>query len=460
MEIYGTSHLGRTFSRRSFLEAGTLALFGAGVATHPVNARPRSGVVSPAAATAKRCILVYLLGGPPHQDMWDMKPDAPAEIRGPFAPIDSAVPGIQVCEHMPKLARQTNRLAIVRSVGYRNSDHPFMIYHTLTGRVSPRALGANTVLAPSRDDDPHMGSVVAKFAHANRAIPGYVAIPEVRVRMAVMPVSGGGRAGFLGAEYDPLAINEDPLKPEAGESLVLPSGISELRFQERQELLAVLDGFGPRQKVIQDYEAVRSAALRLTGTPDKSDGLVSLQNEPSALRDRYGRHRFGQSMLLARRLVERGVSFVAVHFNYMSKCDGWDTHANNFTCLKNELLPLFDQGLAALIDDLADRGLLDETLVVAMGEFGRTPKINANAGRDHWGECGSVVFAGGGIPGGQIIGASDANGAYITNSPHAPPDVVATIYHRLGINPHQQIFDLRLNRTMTLCDGKAIAFGA
>ncbi len=435
-------------SRRLLLEAGTLALFGGASRAAPVRAGD-----SAAGGRAKSCILVYLLGGPPHIDMWDLKPDAPAEIRGPFQSIETNVPGIRFGEHLPLLAQQADTLALLRSLTYPNNDHPFMTYHTLTGRVSPVPLEANTVLPPSRNDHPHMGAVVSKFKHTCTDVPGYVAIPEVRLRMQPLPVAGGGRAGMLGARYDPFDINDDPTQPLP--ALQLPFDVSAERFARRQSLLAVVDGHGPGSRPPDDYQALRNSASRLLGSTSTQE-IFSLDKEPEALRERYGMHRFGQSLLLARRLVENGVSFVAVHFNYMSLCDGWDTHAKNFPCLKDELLPLLDEGLSALLDDLSGRGLLDETLVVTMGEFGRTPKVNEQGGRDHWGSCASVVFAGGGTRGGTVVGASDKMGAYPTDHAVGPPDVVATIYHALGLKPESLMYDALLGRPMTLSDGRPI----
>jgi hypothetical protein len=439
--------------RRTFLEAGTRMLFASALAPRALEAGLAD--LPSGFGRAKRCILVYLLGGPPHLDMWDMKPHAPVEFRGPFRSITTSVPGTQVCEHLPRLAAQMQRLTIVRSVTYPNSDHPFMIYYTLTGRISPRALGANTVLAPSREDDPHLGSVVSRFVHTRRSVPGYVAIPEVQIRMKQIPVAGGGRAGFLGAEWDPLAVNEDPRDATCVTPLNLPDGVSRGRYQDRQHLLAVLDGRGLTTPETVPYAAVRRSASQLAESYH-GEGMFSLDREPATLRDRYGRHRFGQSLLLARRLIERQVSFVGVHFNHMSQCDGWDTHSDNFPSLQKELLPLLDQGLAALLDDLADRGLLDETLVVCLGEFGRTPRVNKQGGRDHWGQCGSVVMAGGGVRGGAVVGASDKTGALPTDCPVGPPDIIATIYHALGLKPQSEVFDSRLGRRVALVDGQAI----
>lgn len=438
-------------SRRRFLQAGTLALFAG--ARPAVASAASNGALASSFGRAKRCILVYLLGGPPQIDMWDMKPAAPVEIRGPFQSIASPVAGMRFCEHLPRLAGKAHDLAIVRSVTFPNNDHPAMIYHSLTGRESRVPLGANTVLPPSRSDDPHMGAVVARFRHRQPAVPGYVAVPEVRVRMMPLPVSGGGRAGLLGAAYDPLAINDDPREPLA--NLQLPAGLTAQRFADRQSLLAVVDGRAPRALNSADYQTFRSAASRLIGSAG-AGSMFALEQEPAATRDRYGRHRFGQSLLLARRLVENGVSFVGVHFNYMTKCDGWDTHQKNFEALQTELLPLLDEGLSALLADLKDRGMLDDTLVVTMGEFGRTPRVNKDGGRDHWGHCSSVLLAGGGIRGGNLIGASDNTCAFPAELPLAPADVVATIYHSLGLESHTLMHDA-LGRPLAICEGTPIS---
>jgi hypothetical protein len=441
-------------SRRRLLQAGTLALFaGAAPARLARGFSPRSSAGVESFGRAKRCILVYLLGGPPQIDMWDMKPHAPLEIRGPFKSIASRVEGMRFCEHLPRLAAHARDLAILRSVTFPNNDHPAMIYHTLTGRESRVPLGANTVLPPSRGDDPHLGSVVARFKHQTVGVPGYVAIPEVRVRMLPIPVSGGGRAGLLGAAYDPIAINEDPREQPSG--LRLPEELSAARFSERRSLLAMLDGRAPAALASRDYQTFRDSAAELIGA-SASGGMFSLEQESTSTRDRYGRHRFGQSLLLARRLVEHGVSFVGVHFNYMTKCDGWDTHQKNFEALKDELLPLLDEGLSALIEDLDQRGMLDETLVVVMGEFGRTPKVNKDGGRDHWGHCSSVLFAGGGVQGGNLVGASDKICAFPAELPVGPSDVVATIYHSLGLDARATMVD-PLGRPMTLSDGHVIS---
>lgn len=435
-------------SRRRLLQAGAISLL-AGAAKGEPRSEPLADAPS-GFGKAKHCILVYLLGGPPHLDLWDPKPLAPAEVRGPIKPIATRLSGVHFSEHLPKLAGRADRLAVVRSVTYPNHDHPYMIYFTLTGRVSPTPLGANTVLPPSRNDHPHMGSVVARYRHADPLAPAYVAIPEVQVRMLPTLVSGGGRAGFLGPRFDPMALNDDPREPSR--AFRLPADFSPDRLGERDRLLAVLDGDGARG----NFDLHRRRAMNILGSA-RLDKVLRLENEPEAIRGAYGRGRFGQSLLLARRLVEAGTSFVAIHFNHMSRCDGWDTHGNHFESLAGELAPMLDQSLSALLDDLQTRGLLDETLVVTMGEFGRTPRVNANGGRDHWGNCASVVFAGGGVKGGQVVGASDRIGAYPISDPYGPPDTIATIYHAMGLAPAREIVDPLLGRPMLLCDGAPIA---
>ena len=412
---------------------------------------------------AKSCILVYLLGGPPHQDMWDLKPDAPSEIRGPFSPISTNVPGIQICEHLPRLARMANKYALVRSVSRRNSNHTPMIYYTLTGRDVEQPQRDNDVRPPERDDFPHIGAVLSRFKTAPASLPGYIALPEVAIRTATegqykrarTPLRGGG-AGFLGTKYDALNVNGEVGTPEAIPALLLPEDVSADRFEKRSTLLHVLDGLGSKTPSTDELSALRERAVVLTGATNRGGlDVFSLGKESEKVRERYGDHPFGRTMLLARRLAEAGVPMVAVHFNNMTVCDGWDTHSKNFEALKTELLPYLDQGLSALIEDLDQSGHLDETLVTCFGEFGRTPKINAKAGRDHWGECGAALFAGGGIVPGQVYGASDAQAAYPTEHPVDPADLHATIYHCMGLDLAEPMYD-RLNRPWPITNGKVI----
>lgn len=412
---------------------------------------------------AKSCILVYLLGGPPHQDMFDLKPNAPSEIRGPFQPISTKVPDLQICEHLPRLAGMTDRYSLIRSVTQKNSNHTPMIYYTLTGRHTAQPQRDNDIRPPQSDDFPHMGAVLAKFKHSDAALPSYVALPELAIRSSISgsykrarnPLRGGG-AGFLGAGFKALNVNGAPGSRDAIPALKLPDAVSAERFEQRASLLSLLDGGLPSGGETQASREVQRQAVTLTGSSNRGRlQTFSLDGELDKVRDRYGRHRFGQTMLLARRLTEAGVPMVAIHFNEMTVCDGWDTHSKNFEACRQELLPMVDQSLSALIEDLQQRGRLDETLVMCCGEFGRTPRINRNAGRDHWGECSSALLAGGGIQGGQVLGSSDHHAAYPKSHPVDPVDLQATLYHCMGLSPQQLMYD-RANRPWELSAGRVL----
>jgi hypothetical protein len=447
--------------RREFLRVGGgLAVAGFWSPAAAQAAPPTAS--GPGRGGARSCILVYLLGGPPHLDTFDLKPSAPAEVRGEFRPTPTSVPGLHVCEHLPRLARLAHRYALVRSVSHNNHNHTPMIYYTLTGRPVERPEQDNDVRPPQRTDAPHLGAVIARLKGAPRGLPGYVAVPELAVRSSTRgeykrsrtPLRGGG-AGYLGSAADPLAVNGEPGAADATPALCPPEGADSGRLERRAALLAALDGRGPPAGAA-DYRELRDQALALTGSAGGAAPAFSLDGEPPRLRDRYGRHRFGRALLLARRLAEAGVPMTAVHFNEMTVCDGWDTHAQNFEALRGELLPLLDQGLSALLEDLDQRGLLDQTLVVVMGEFGRTPKINKAAGRDHWGLCQSVLLAGGGVKGGRVVGSSDRVGAYPASDPVDPVDVHATVYHCLGLDPGQTVSD-HLRRPAPISAGRVVA---
>ncbi len=457
---------GMVVRRREFLRVGAgLAVAGYALPsglTRQAGAKPTSSAAV-VQRGARSCILVYLLGGPPHQDMFDLKPDAPAEIRGPFRPIATRVPGLEICEMLPQLAEMADKYALLRSVSHRNSNHTPMIYYTLTGRHTAQPGRDNDIRPPQADDFPHTAAVVSKFKPSSASLPGYVALPELAIRSSIegqykrarTPLRGGG-PGFLGARYASLAVNGRPGSRDAIPALMLPEEVSAERFEQRAALLSLLDR-GPRSvRETQALQDIRSRAVTLTGSSNRGRlPVFSLDDEADEVRDRYGRHRFGQTMLLARRLAEAGVPMIAIHFNEMTVCDGWDTHSKNFEACRQELLPMLDQSLSALLMDLDRRGRLDETLVVCMGEFGRTPKINKNAGRDHWGECSSTLLAGGGIRGGHVLGASDKHAAYPVSDPIDPVDVQATIYHSLGLDPHQLIYD-RAGRPWEISSGRVI----
>jgi len=412
--------------------------------------------------TARSCILVYLLGGPPQLDMWDLKPDAAAEVRGPFSPISTSLPGVQICEHLPCLAQLTDDYAIVRSVSHRNNNHTPMIYFTLTGREVAQPNRDNDVRPPQRNDFPHVGAIMSQFRPTAGSLPGFIAVPEVAVRSSAdnkraRQLLRGGGAGFLGTRHDPLPINGEPGLVDSIPSLALPDDVSAERFERRAVLQSLLDGGAVRSGSAKQFDTTYQQAIALTGSTHRGDAKVfSLDDEPPRVQELYGRHRLGKSLLLARRLAEAGVPMIAIHFNEMTRCDGWDTHKKNFHALETELLPLLDQGLSALLTDLKQRGTLDETLVVCMGEFGRTPKINKNAGRDHWGSCSTAVLAGGGIRGGQVLGASDKIGAYPRDTPIDPVDIHATMFRLMGLDPHQTMSD-RSGRPWPLSTGQVVS---
>ncbi len=449
--------------RRDFLRAGA-GLAAAGL-TLPCGLFPASasGAEASNSGKARSVILVYLLGGPPHQDMFDLKPEAPSEIRGPFNPIATTLAGVQICELLPKLAAMTDKYALIRSVSHRNSNHTPMIYYTLTGRHTTLPDQDNDIRPPQRSDFPHLGAVISKFKPGPMSLPGYVALPEVAIRSSTQgefkrarTALRGGGAGFLGPKYEPLCVNGEVGAPDAVPALSLPQDVDAARFERRASLLSLLDNASSPSAAVRASHELRQQAVLLTGASSRGGlPVFSLDGEEPRVRDRYGRHRFGQTMLVARRLAEAGVPMVAVHFNEMTICDGWDTHSKNFEALQTELLPMLDQSMSALLDDLDQRGLLDQTMVVCLGEFGRTPKINAAAGRDHWGECSSALLAGGGIRGGQVLGSSDKHAAYPVSDSVDPTDIQATIYHCLGMNLHAQIYD-ELQRPFEISTGKVM----
>jgi hypothetical protein len=446
-------------TRRDVLQLGVLGVCGLslpalleGRAAHAATA---GGAASPRRGTAKSCIILFQQGGPAQHDTFDVKPDAPAEIRGEFRPIATSLPGYRVCEHMPLIARQAHRFAVVRAVHHDDPQHNNAGYRALTG-TQPLLL-PNTVEAlagPRPDNHPPFGAVLSRLRPG--PIP-WAALPYPVVNGIWYP---GQTAGFLGARHEPLWLRPDPKSPEfAFRDLELPPDFSAPRLRGRERLFNRM-GRTAQNGAAADMTAFQTRALDLL-TSAAARRALRLDQEDPRLRDRYGRNVFGQSCLLARRLVEAGVSLVNV---YSVGFDGfpsraplsWDTHWDNFKFLKEGILPIQDRGYAVLLEDLAERGLLDETLVVWFGEFGRSPQINQQAGREHWPAVYSVVFAGGGVRGGMLFGASDKNGAYPAADPVTPQDVAATIYHCLGIDPETRLPD-RLGRPVEVgCGGKVI----
>jgi hypothetical protein len=404
-------------------------------------------------------ILVFLTGGLSHLDSLDMKPDAPEGIRGEFRAVATRTPGVHLCEHLPGLASVADRLAIVRSLSHRYTNHLNATHELLTGHSQP---GAFFDKIASRDDYPCYAAGLDYVRPRQDGVPSGVMLPTFLMEGPL--VWPGQHAGFLGPRHDPWQIRQDPSKPDFRvDSLALPVGFSVERLRARQGLLDEIsreqDALAGRleQADSMSDQRRRAMSLMLSG---KVSRAFDLNEEDPRLRDRYGRHAFGQSLLLARRLAEAGVPVVQVN---MGRVQTWDTHSGNFTALKNRLLPPTDQGVTALIEDLQSRGLLDETLVIVSGEFGRTPRIGASTGnnntrdgRDHWASVFSAVFAGAGVVGGQTIGQSDRIGAYPASRPFTPADLAATIYQSLGVDPATEVRD-RLGRPIRLCIGNPIA---
>lgn len=397
----------------------------------------------------KSVILVFLTGAPSHLDTFDLKPEAPPELRGEFKPIAAGTPGLRICEHLPRLAARSDKYAVVHSLAHRENNHLVATHHVLTGYQQP---GAFFDKVASRDDWPCYSSALNYLRPRRDGIPSGVNLPTFLMEG---PLTWPGQhAGFLGPKYDPWQITRDPNAADFRvDSVRLAPGLEIERLRDRRALLDEVDK--QRKQFDALAECRRLADQQELAFSILTSGKIArafeLDREPAAVRDRYGRHSFGQSLLLARRLVQAGVPVVQAN---MGRVQNWDNHSNIFPTLKNRLLPPLDQAVAALLDDLAATGLLDETLVLLLGEFGRTPKIS-NAGRDHWAPCFSGLFAGAGVRGGQIIGKSDKIGAYPATTPYSPDDLGATVYHVLGVDPASEVRD-RQNRPVQLNRGQVM----
>ena len=422
-------------SRRTFLKVGSLALGGLSL---PWLLRQRAAAAPGSGASRRSVILLWLAGGPSHIDMYDLKPSAPAEIRGEFKPIATNVTGIQIGEHLPRQARIMDRLAVVRSAYHTNAGHGMGSQWMLTGYQPTIEVNDNIY--------PSTGSVVAKMRGANEpGVPAYVNLPRVLSL---------GKAAYLGASYNPFAPDSDPNSDNFQvRNLRLPGQVDAKRLGRRRELLGDLDRIRRDIDTRGDLKGLdtfyRDGLEMVTNT--KAQRAFDIQREPARLREQYGRNDLGQCCLLARRLVEAGVSFVTVQAG-----GGWDTHGDNFKQLKNNLLPKYDQALTALVSDLYDRGLQKEVLVMTMGEFGRTPRINGGAGRDHWPGAMSIVYAGGGLKMGQVIGTTNANAEHPTSKPATPGCVLSTMYHVLGIDYKHAFYDQAQRPLSILNEGEPI----
>jgi hypothetical protein len=404
-------------NRRDFLTAGAAGLLG--LALPDMLKAEAGGGTANARKPATGVIQIWLSGGPATIDMWDLKPDAPEEIRGEFRPIETAAPGVTVTEHMPRLAAVMNHCALIRSLGHTITAHgPGTTYMATGNRPSPAL------------EYPSLGSLGARVLPSRQGVPPYVTFAALRDGAA------GLGAGYLGPAYGPFEVEGEPVRGTfQAQGVSLPSGFSlsdlgspealrrrfdrGLRALESTDALTGLDRFHR-----QALEILHSDRVRLA---------LDLEREPEVLRDDYGRSRLGQGTLAARRLIEAGARFVTLGVN------GWDTHGDNFRALRDRLLPPLDKALAALIRDLNARGLLEETIIVCAGEFGRTPRVNGTAGRDHWARSMAVFLAGGGFPGGTVLGATDLAGMAPCRDACSPDDLAATIYRRLGFGPHHEI---------------------
>jgi uncharacterized protein (DUF1501 family) len=447
-------------SRRDLLSAGGIGFLGLtlpDLLRGQAQAAVKPRAASPTFGKAKSCLIVFLNGGASHHDTFDMKPDAPAEIRGEFKPIATNVPGIRVCEHLPLMAREADKYTVVRCMSHLDTNHPSGVYWMVTGHPYHRGIGSGLSENISREDHPHIGSqLTAVEGKAHRAVPTFVTLPDY---IAVNgPVRAGQHGGFLGPKFDPLVARGDPNSHDyqAADLGLVPS-VSPARLQGRRALLQAID----RQR---DQIDKRAAARSIDSFHDKAYGVLTsgvtqkafdISAEPTKLRERYGRNLFGQSVLMGRRLVEAGVRLV--HVNWIRILEqGWDTHNDNFNALKNKLLPPADRAVSALLHDMKASGLLDETLVILMGEFGRSPKITAsNAGREHWPFVFTILMAGAGIPGGRLYGASDKHGAYPRDRRISPGEFAATIFHALGIDGHSKVTTL-LERPWQICEDKPV----
>jgi hypothetical protein len=398
---------------------------------------------------ARSCIIAFLFGAPAHQDVWDLKPGAPSAMRGEFRPISSSVPGIFLGEHIPQISRQAHHLALIRSVSHPDNTHTVAMHYMLTGR---RHAQPNSNPQNQASDFPTFGAVVQKLRPGNGPLPSGISLnaPANQVS-AANHIFPGFFAGLLGSSCDPLFVSADPSRPDF-QPFPTVAGPAAESLRRRRTLLAQIERHQralEQDARVRTLDAFHSRAFDLV-TSGRARQAFDLSREDPRLRERYGPSSFGQGLLLARRLVEAGVRLVTV--NWARDDAFWDTHADNFRKLKNDLLPPFDRGFSAFLEDLHQRGLLEETLVVCLGEFGRTPRINGQAGRDHWAACNTVVLAGGGFRGGQLHGASDRLAAYPATSPVSPEDLAATIYHALGIAPHTLLRDQE-NRPLSLCLG-------
>jgi len=439
-------------SRRCLLRAGAL-----GTLTLPHLLRLQEARAAQSRHTADACIFLFLWGAPSQYETFDPKPDAADGIRGEFGTRRTRLPGVIFGEHIPMLAARNNRYSIIRTCAQSSTHHQSAAYEALTGYPPSRDIVA---LTATPTDHPNIGSVVAKFAAGRSASPRFVQLPQLATDVGNL--TPGQFAGFLGRQHDPLTVVKDPSAPDFDVAeLTLPVDVTATRMEDRGALLRNFDRQAKALESSTEAKALGVHQERAVGLLARSAArqAFDLDSESNAVRERYGKNTLGQSCLLARRLIEAGVKLVTVcsGFNGKTPQDAWDTHKDNFRKLKDTLLPPLDRAVAALLDDLDQRGLMQRTLLLVMGEFGRTPKINKDAGRDHWHHCYPVLMAGGGVKPGRVLGQSDGQGAYpVRGRVCRPGDLCATVYHALGIDHRQEVIDPQ-GRPIALTRGEPVS---
>lgn len=445
------------FDRREFLRVGGIGLGGLSLAA--LQSRPALAARSGSLGKAKSVIVFGLIGGPPQHETFDPKPDAPAEIRGQFGVISSRTPGLRIGELLPLTSKMTDKLAVLRAVVTNDNAHSSSGYQMLTG-VPHQPVNQENATPKAPNDWPALGAIVRHLRPAPGQLPSSVTLPDHIWNDGNIPWPGQD-AGFLGPKHHPWVLHCDPSLPNFQvPALSLAPELTSLRVNERRSLLEQVNHHLDHLQntaAAEAFDRHARKAFDLLGTP-AARRAFDIDSETPAMRDRYGRSRFAQSVLMARRLVEAGVGLVQVNWTRIKdqpNQGGWDTHAKHNEACKNLLMPIADRCFSALVEDLEDRGLLDSTLVVWFGEFGRTPRFNGAAGRDHWGHVFSLALAGGGIRGGVVYGSSDKNAAYPVDGRVEARDLLATIFHCLGYHPDTEISDT-LGRPLPISRGKVI----
>ncbi|HUG94001.1 MAG TPA: DUF1501 domain-containing protein [Planctomycetaceae bacterium] len=456
-------------TRRDCLRAGALSLLGLTAADL---LKLRASAQAPATHSAARhnsCVFVFLFGGPSHIDLWDMKPLAPLEIRGEFRPIETSVPGIHVCEHLPLLAGQMDKLCLLRSMTHRMNVHGPACSEMYTGR---EYFGPPVTDQATPEDWPSLSSLVMRYGSPAGGLPSSIVLPWYTQFVGQDRRIAGQTGGRMGENWNPFLVDDDPSRPDFEvQGLQLPPDVPAARFERRTELLRRFgERAGPRlaaTPVTRLTDRHRRTAVSIVRQAGRTEAFA-LQREPESVRQRYGPTKFGQSLLLARRLIERGSLLVTVNWDDDTRSDKvsphWDTHHQNFPRLKDGLCPVFDRAFSAFLQDLDSHGLLETTLVVALGEFGRTPQIGLvtqngmteKTGRDHWPHAFTALLAGGGVRGGQVYGATNSTGGYVAEKPVSPADLAATILLHLGVDPAATYADEFQRVPRRLCEGRPL----